>query len=76
MICTDKIYTVDKRLSYQVHKNTHYHIKEVYKLKEYFDNLLRYNLYDLFPANFQVHKLISNGALTIHVCEIKTIIID
>ena len=28
--------------------NTHYHIKETYKLKEYFDNLLGYNLYDLF----------------------------
>ena len=26
-----------------------YHIKETYKLKEYFDNLLGYNLYDLFP---------------------------
>ena len=29
--------------------NTQYHIKETYKLKEYFDNLLGYNLYDLFP---------------------------
>ena len=28
---------------------THYHIKETYKLKEFFDNLLGYNLYDLFP---------------------------
>ena len=25
------------------------HFKETYKLKEYFDNLLGYNLYDLFP---------------------------
>ena len=24
-------------------------IKEVFKLKDYFDNLLEYNLYDLFP---------------------------
>ena len=49
-----KIYTVDKRimdllLRHGVYKNTYYHIKEVYKLKEYFDNLLGYNLYDLFP---------------------------
>ena len=29
--------------------NTQYHIQETYKLKEYFDNLLGYNLYDLFP---------------------------
>ena len=80
-MCTDKIYTVDKRmmdlfLRHGVYKNTHYHIKETYKLKEYFDNLLRYNLYDLFLANFQVRKLISNGALTIHVYEIKTIRFD
>ena len=31
------------------YSNTQYHIKETYKLKEYFDNLLGYNLYDLFP---------------------------
>ena len=54
LMCTDKIYTVDKRimdllLRHGVYKNTYYHIKEVYKLKEYFDNLLGYNLYDLFP---------------------------
>ena len=32
-----------------VSKNTVYHIKEAYKLKEYFDGLLGYNVYDLFP---------------------------
>ena len=32
-----------------VNENTHYHIKEAYKLKNYFDNLIGYNLYDLFP---------------------------
>ena len=31
------------------YSNTQYHIKETYKLKEYFDNLLGHNLYDLFP---------------------------
>ena len=31
------------------YSNTQYHIKETYKLKEYFDSLLGYNLYDLFP---------------------------
>ena len=54
LMCTDRIYTLDKRmmdllLRYGVYKNTHYHIKEAYKLKEYFDKLLGYNLYDLFP---------------------------
>ena len=48
------IFTVDKRLINLMirkgaHTNTQYHIKETYKLKAYFDNLLGYNLYDLFP---------------------------
>lgn len=50
----DKISTIDKRLIDIIirrgaYSNTQYHIKETYKLKEYFDNLLGYNLYDLFP---------------------------
>lgn len=54
LMCTDNIYTLDKRmmdllLRHGVYKNTHYHLKEAYKLKEYFDNLLGCNLYDLFP---------------------------
>lgn len=49
-----KIFTIDKRLIDLIIRkgtcsNTQYHIKETYKLKEYFDNLLGYNLYDLFP---------------------------
>lgn len=49
-----KIYTIDKRLIDLINRkgaysNTQYHIKETYKLKEYFDKLLGYNLYDLFP---------------------------
>lgn len=49
-----KVYTIDKRLidimiRRGAYSNTQYHIKETYKLKEYFDNLLNYNLYDLFP---------------------------
>ncbi len=49
-----KVYTIDKRLIDLIirkgaHSNTQYHVKETYKLKEYFDNLLGYNLYDLFP---------------------------
>lgn len=49
-----KVYTIDKRLidimiRRGAYSNTQYHIKETYKLKEYFDNLLGYNLYDLFP---------------------------
>ena len=31
------------------YSNTQYHIKETYKLKKYFDDLLGYNLYELFP---------------------------
>ena len=50
----NKIFTIDKRLidimiRRGAYSNTQYHIKETYKLKEYFDNLLGYNLYDLFP---------------------------
>ena len=46
--------TIDKRLidimiRRGTYSNTQYHIKETYKLKEYFDDLLGYNLYDLFP---------------------------
>lgn len=49
-----KVYTIDKRLIDLIirrgaHTNTQYHVKETYKLKAYFDDLLGYNLYDLFP---------------------------
>ncbi len=49
-----KVFTIDKRLidimiRRGAYTNTQYHIKETYKLKEYFDNLLGYDLYDLFP---------------------------
>lgn len=49
-----KVFSIDKRLidimiRKGAYSNTQYHIKETYKLKEYFDNLLGYNLYDLFP---------------------------
>lgn len=48
------VFTIDKRLidimiRRGAHANTQYHIKETYKLKSYFDNLLGYNLYNLFP---------------------------
>ena len=54
LMCTTKILTIDKRLidivlKKGVFSNTQYHVEETYKLKEYFDNLLGYNLYDLFP---------------------------
>lgn len=50
----DKVFTIDKRLidimiRRGAYSNTQYHIKEIYKSEEYFDNLLGYNLYDLFP---------------------------
>lgn len=49
-----KVFTIDKRLidimiRHGAYENTQYHIKETYKLKAYFDDLLGYNLYDLFP---------------------------
>jgi len=49
----NKVFTIDKRLidimiRRGAYSNTQYHIKETYKLKEYFDSLLGYNLYDLF----------------------------
>lgn len=54
LMCTNKTLTVDKRLIDIItrrgaYSNTQYHVKETYKLKDYFDNLLGYNLYDLFP---------------------------
>ena len=53
LMCTKEVNTIDKRLIDIIirrgaYSNTQYHIKETYKLKEYFDNLLGYNLYDLF----------------------------
>ena len=54
LMCTTKVLTVDKRMidllyRHGVYAKTHYHIEETIKLKEYFDSLLGYNLYDLFP---------------------------
>ncbi len=54
LMCTTKISTIDKRLVEVIirrgaYSNTQYHIQETYKLKAYFDSLLGYNLYDLFP---------------------------
>ena len=54
LMCTQKISTIDKRiinilLRHGAHANTKYHLEQTYKLKEYFDNLLGYNLYNLFP---------------------------
>ena len=54
LMCTDVVNTIDKRLIDIIIRrgtteNTQYHVKETYKLKEYFDELLGYNLYDLFP---------------------------
>ena len=49
-----RVFSVDKRLIDLIirkgaYSNTQYHVKETYKLKEYFDSLLGYNLYNLFP---------------------------
>lgn len=56
LMCTTDILTVDKRLIDIMKRNgssettTQYHINETYKLKEYIDNLLGHNVYDLFPS--------------------------
>ena len=54
LMCTKQVNTIDKRLidimiRKGVAQNTQYHIKETYNLKAYFDNLLGYSVYDLFP---------------------------
>jgi len=54
LMCTDVIMSVDKRLidimiRIGTFENTQYHIQETYKLKEYIDQLLGFNVYDLFP---------------------------
>ncbi|MDO4283145.1 MAG: HD domain-containing protein [Clostridia bacterium] len=54
LMCTRNVNTIDKRLIDIIkrrgaYENTQYHVKETYKLKAYFDELLGYNLYDLFP---------------------------
>lgn len=54
LMCTKKTVTLEKRLIDVLNrkgtcKNTDYHIKEALKLKTYFDHLLGYNLYNLFP---------------------------
>lgn len=55
LMCTDIIMTVDKRLIDLIirkgaHENTQYHIKETYKLKQYINEQLGFNVYDLFPS--------------------------
>ncbi|HIU40240.1 MAG TPA: HDIG domain-containing protein [Candidatus Aphodocola excrementigallinarum] len=54
LMCTNKVVTMEKRLIDVIsrrpqHKNIVYHVKEALKLKKYFDDLLGYNVYDLFP---------------------------
>lgn len=49
-----KVFTIDKRLIDLIirkgaYSNTRYHVMETYKLKEYFDGLLGYSVYNLFP---------------------------
>ena len=53
-MCKQKVMTLEKRLidliaRKGVHENTVYHIKEAQKLKNEFDEMLGYNIYDLFP---------------------------
>ena len=55
LMCTSVNLTLEKRLvdimlRRGVHENTVYHIKEAQKLKKEFDDMLGYNVYDLFPG--------------------------
>ncbi len=55
LMCTSEIVTLEKRLvdimrRRGTYANTDYHIKEAFKLKQYFDDLLGFNLYDLYPS--------------------------
>ena len=54
LMCSTKLDFMEKRLMdllirHGVYKNTHYHLLEARKLKTQMDDLLGYNLYDLFP---------------------------
>lgn len=54
LMCTTKNLTIEKRLidiflRRGINENTVYHITQTYKLKKEFDDMLGYNLYDLFP---------------------------
>ena len=54
LMCTSVNMTLEKRLidimtRRGVHENTVYHIKEAQKLKQEFDEMLGYNVYNLFP---------------------------
>jgi len=54
LMCLFETMTMEKRLidllvRKGVHDHTHYHITEALKLKQKFDEMLGYNLYDLFP---------------------------
>lgn len=53
LICKKEVMTLEKRLEglvakYGVYENTDYHIREAQKLKQEFDELLGYNVCDLF----------------------------
>lgn len=54
LMCKAKVMTLEKRLidlivRKGVHENTVYHIKEAQKLKKEFDEMLGFNVYELFP---------------------------
>lgn len=53
LMCTKQVVTIEKRLIdlYKrrgIFENTAYHLEETFKLKNYFDQLLGHNVYDLF----------------------------
>ena len=61
LMCTNVNMTLEKRLvdimlRKGVHENTVYHIKEAQKLKKEFDEMLGFNVYNLFPIGLIIHK--------------------
>lgn len=58
LMCGLQTMTVDQRLidvisRHGTCKSTQKHVQEVHKLKQYFDEMLGYNLYSLFPSIYE-----------------------
>lgn len=66
LMCTQEVMSIEERLidlfeRKGFHPNSAYHVEEVYKLKNYFDGLLGYDLYDVFPEIKKTGKNISDN---------------
>lgn len=55
LMCTKETISIEDRMidlfkRKGIHENSKYHINELYKLKESFEKILGYNIYELFPS--------------------------